>query len=118
MNCHGDHYEDSRGTYTRFRGKLNDCRNCTMSDQCMNKPVKSKGRQVQFLNESQRKTNYTDLMKEKIDSEQGAEIYSKRMWTIEPVFGNINSNKRLSSFSLRGKEKVSGQWRCVVWCII
>ena len=87
-----------------------------MSDRCMNKPVKGKGRQVQFLNEGQQKTNYTDLMKEKIDSEQGAEIYSKRMWTIEPVFGNITSNKRLSGFSLRGKEKVSGQWRlcCLV----
>ena len=116
MNCHGDHYEGSRGTYTRFRGKLTDCRNCSMSDRCMNKPVKGKGRQVQFLNEGQQKTNYTDLMKEKIDSEQGAEIYSKRMWTIEPVFGNITSNKRLSGFSLRGKEKVSGQWRlcCLV----
>jgi len=106
---HGEH-EGTRGTYSRFRGKLTDCRQCPMASRCMKKAVKGRGRQVQFLNEDQAKASYTDLMKQKIDSEEGARQYSRRMWTIEPVFGNICSNKRLDKFSLRGKEKITGQW--------
>ena len=49
-------------------------------------------------------------MKQKIDSEEGRRLYARRMWTVEPVFGNITSNKRLDEFSLRGKAKVTGQW--------
>ncbi|MFK7855763.1 MAG: transposase [Granulosicoccus sp.] len=30
---------------------------------------------------------------------------------VEPVFGNIRSNKGLDRFSLRGKEKVNVQWQ-------
>lgn len=110
MMYHGDH-EGTRGTYSRFRGKLTDCRECSMSKQCMMNPVKGKGRQVQFLNGDQTKVSYIDLMKQKIDSEEGARLYSRRMWTIEPVFGNICSNKGLDEFGLRGTEKVTGQWR-------
>jgi len=112
---HGEH-EDVRGVYSRFRGRLADCRECPMANKCMMKPVTGRGRQVQFLNEDQKSTTYTDLMKQKIDSEEGARLYSRRMWTIEPVFGNICSNKRLDKFSLRGKDKVTGQWRlcCLV----
>jgi hypothetical protein len=112
---HGEH-EGVRGVYSRFRGKLGDCRECPMAPRCMKKPVTGRGRQVQFLNEDQKKTTYTDLMKQKIDSDEGARLYSRRMWTIEPVFGNICSNKRLDKFSLRGKDKVTGQWR--LYCLV
>ena len=47
--------------------------------------------------------------RQKIDSERGAQEYGKRMWIIEPVFGNITSNKRLDKLNHRGKEKVTGQ---------
>ena len=49
-------------------------------------------------------------MKLKIDSEKGRHVYSQRLGTVEPVFGNINTNKRLNRFSLRGKKKVNAQW--------
>jgi len=92
----GEFEDKIRGTYSRFRGRLQDCRACALSKRCMRKAVKDKGRQVQFLNETQKRTSYLDLMKQKIDSEQGRQQYAKRMWTIEPVFGNITSNKGLS----------------------
>ncbi len=41
-----------------------------------------------------------------IDSPMGRHIYSKRLGTVEPVFGNLESNKGLKRFTLRGKEKV------------
>ena len=108
---HGERVDEERGTYSRFRGRLADCRECSLSSQCMQNGVTSRGRQVQFLNEETAKSKYSDLMKQKIDSEEGAKQYSKRMWIIEPVFGNITSNKRLDEFSLRGKDKVTGQGR-------
>jgi hypothetical protein len=48
-------------------------------------------------------------MKKKIDTEEGREIYSRRMAIVEPVFGNIRGNKRLDRFTLRGKAKVNIQ---------
>jgi len=106
---HGEHHDDERGTYSRFRGKLADCRECELSSKCMQNPVTSRGRQVQFLNEETAKVKYSDLMKQKIDSDHGSEQYGKRMSIIEPVFGNITSNKGLNKLSLRGKDKVTGQ---------
>jgi len=112
----GDDYEGVRGTYSRFRGKLDDCRACPIQSRCMKNPVKEKGRQVSFLNKEQEKVSYLDLMKEKIDSVEGRRIYSRRMWTIEPVFGNICSNKRLDRISLRGEKKCTAQW--LMFCMV
>ena len=49
-------------------------------------------------------------------SEQGRKDYAKRMWTIEPVFGNITSNKGINKLTLRGKAKVTAQW--TICCIM
>jgi hypothetical protein len=51
----GDDYEGVKRFYTRFRGELEDCRNCSMQSECMRNPVKDKGRQVLFLNKAQEK---------------------------------------------------------------
>jgi len=58
----------------------------------------------------------TDWMKRRVDSKQGKAIYGHRMSTVEPVFGNIGTNKRLNRFSLRGKRKVQGQWQ--LYCLV
>ena len=40
-----------------------------------------------------------------------------RMSVVEPVFGNIGTNKKLKRFSLcSGKDKVQGQWH--LFCLI
>ncbi len=54
----------------------------------MRKPVKEHARQVSLLMEGTQNSNYLDLMKKKIGSEQGKRDYAKKMWTIEPVFAN------------------------------
>jgi hypothetical protein len=76
----------------------------------MKKAIKDQGRQVSFLNEEQEKVSCLDLMKQKIDSPEGRRLYSRRMWTIEPVFGNITSNKGLDRISLRGEAKATAQY--------
>jgi len=55
-------------------------------------------------------------MKHRIDSDEGKLVYSHRMSVVEPVFANIGTNKKLNRSSLRGKEKVQGQWR--LYCLV
>ena len=101
--------------YSRFTGYLKDCRVCPLQQQCMRKPPKATGRQVQFLH-SQKVISYSDKMKVKIDSSLGRRQYSKRLGAIEPVFGNITVNKGMNKFTLRGQEKVNAQWQ--MYCLV
>ena len=104
-----------------FEGRLLQCRNCDFKHQCMKNPSaadhrKGAGRQVSFMLTQQRKPNYTDWMKHRVDSDYGKQVYSHRMSVVEPVFGNIGTNKGLNRFSLRGKTKVQSQWQ--LYCMV
>lgn len=58
----------------------------------------------------------TERMKRLIDSAEGRRLYSQRIATVEPVFGNLRHNKRLNRFTLRGQRKVGTQWR--LYCLV
>lgn len=116
MLYHGDHFTINNKRYMRFKSYLKNCRACPLQSECMKKPLREHGRQVSFLVEEVGNTNYLDLMKAKIDSEQGKLDYARRMWTIEPVFANITSNKGIDKLSLRGEAKVTCQW--MMCCIV
>ena len=75
---------------------------------------KGSGRQVSLRIKKQ--PNYTDWMKQRVDTDKGKSIYGHRMSTVEPVFANITSQKKLNRFSLRGLKKVNGQWQ--MYCLI
>ena len=47
---------------------------------------------------------------------QGWEQYAGRFATVEPVFGNVRHNKKLSRFTLRGRKKVDTQWK--LFCLV
>ena len=51
-----------------------------------------------------------EAMREKLRSEEGREIYKKRLYTVEPVIGNMKWNRRRIMMSLRGLEKVRGEF--------
>lgn len=108
----GEHY------YRMYQGYLKDCRVCSLQPQCMRKPPKEHGRQVAIKLGQVRngKPNILRNMQAKLDSDQGRFIYSQRIGTVEPVFGNITVNKRLRRFTLRGKHKVNAQW--LMWCMV
>lgn len=105
-----------------FEGRISKCRVCELKQRCMRNPDSAQtrnghGRQVSFIiQKAQRGPTYTDWMKQRVDSPKGKLIYSHRMSVVEPVFGNIGTNKRLNRFSLRGKKKVQGQWQ--LYCLI
>ena len=110
MMYHGDHFEINGKRYHRFKSYLKNYRVCPMQKECMKKPVNEHGRQVSFKVEEKDNRNFMDLMKQKIDNVQGRKDYARRMWTVEPVFGNITSNKGIHKLTLRGKAKVTCQW--------
>lgn len=116
MMYQGDDFEINNKRYMRFKSKLKNCRDCPLQSRCMSKPLKNDGRQVSFVVDSENNSNYLDLMKKRIDSEQGKQDYAKRMWVIEPVFANITSNKGINKLSLRGQAKVTCQW--MMCCIV
>ncbi len=83
----------------------------------MRKRHQQSARQVQFnLTEKPAERSYMERMKDKIDSPMGRHIYSQRLGTVEPVFGNIETNKGLKRFTLRGKQKVNAQW--LMYCMV
>jgi transposase len=99
-----------------FQGKLSQCRTCTLKANCMRKPEaadtrQGHGRQVSFIiSPRTQQSEPVEWMKKRVDSTKGKHIYAERLAVVEPVFGNIRSNKGLDRFSLRGKKKVNGQW--------
>jgi len=105
-----------------FEGRLTDCRNCDLKQQCMKNPGSADtrdghGRQASFIIKQRHPApNYTDWMKARVDSDKGKQIYSHRMSVVEPVFANMGSNKGLNRFSLRGKSKVQSQWQ--LYCMV
>jgi hypothetical protein len=117
MWLQSNHINVAGKSYTRFTGYLKDCKVCPLRRQCMRKSPTKTGRQVQFVNDSSTNViSYTDKMKIKIDSSAGRRQYSKRLGTIEPVFGNITVNKGMNKFTLRGQEKVNTQWQ--MYCLV
>lgn len=115
--------KDKRGNEKLFfQGRLLQCRGCTLKAKCMRRPEAADtrtghGRQVSFLLErSNKETDATLWMKKRVDSPKGKHIYAQRLAVVEPVFGNLRANKRLDRFSLRGKNKVNGQWQ--LYCMV
>lgn len=122
ISYRGDNKDVAGHMRAWFEGRLLQCRRCDIKNKCMRNPAsanhrKGKGRQVSFIvDKARNKTDYTSWMKKRVDSEKGKLIYSHRMSVVEPVFANIESNKKLNRFSLRGKEKVQGQWQ--LYCMV
>jgi transposase len=93
----------------RYASSRLDCLNCELREKCLrNKNAKVKT--LLTLRNVPNKKNFSELMREKIDSKEGKDLYSKRMGIVEPVFANIRFHKRLNYFTLRTKKKVNIQW--------
>ncbi|WP_373921676.1 transposase [Undibacterium cyanobacteriorum] len=83
----------------------------------MRTPEKTEVRQVAIFHKKQTSPmRYTEAMKQRIDSAEGRQQYSRRLATVEPVFGNLRYNKKLDRFTLRGQKKVNTQWH--LYCLV
>ena len=59
------------------------------------------------------KAEWLKATEEKLASEEGRASYKLRRQTVEPVFGIIKAVLGFAGFSLRGLEKVEGEWTLV-----
>jgi hypothetical protein len=51
------------------------------------------------------------FMRRVLATDLGAEIYSKRQKSIEPVFGHTKHNRKIYRFNYRGRSQVRTEWR-------
>ena len=102
---------------TKYTGAARDCVPCEQRSRCLRTPEKTKVRQVAFFRGKRDGTeSHTERMKRRIDSSEGKRMIAARFATVEPVFGNLRHNKRLTRFTLRGRTKVDGQWK--LYCLV
>lgn len=59
------------------------------------------------------RAEWLEAMAEKLASEPGRALYKLRQQTVEPVFGIIKAVLGFTGFSLRGRDKVAGEWHLV-----
>lgn len=101
-----------------FMARKSDCQTCKLRAKCLKKADQKTPRQVVFFHKTQpdQGKRLIDKMRDKIDAPRGRAEYAKRIGTIEPVFGNIRFQKGMSHFTLRGREKVNGQFQ--LFCLV
>lgn len=106
--------------YQTYTAKALDCDACALSKQCLKGPLKpndGRGRKVtRFVPKVKDPAHPSERMRQAIDSPKGRQLYSQRIGTVEPVFGNIRHNKRLTRLNHRGRAKVNTQWN--LYCMV
>lgn len=117
LYSNGNHCTVNGRTHHKFQGSQSACGSCDLRQRCLRHPNRTLTRQVSFFHKQQASPlPYTERMKQAVDSPEGRKRYGQRMATVEPVFGNLRSNKRLDRFTLRGQEKVNTQWH--LYCLV
>jgi len=91
----------------KFQGDSEVCKDCSYKDRC----CRSKNGLARTITTDNKESLRQD-MNAKMEKEDSKEIYSKRKVIVEPVFGQIK-NTGFRGFSMRGKEKVAGEFSLV-----
>jgi hypothetical protein len=100
--------------YRRYEADAADCAACPLREKCLQN-AETRCKHLAVFVEPAHAT-LSQQMTAKIDTPEAREIYGQRLAIVEPVFGNIRSQKRLDRFTLRGKIKVNIQW--MLYCMV
>jgi len=87
-----------------YQGDKTDCDHCPYKAKCCS----SKKGEPRTVNADDKEA-LRQKMREKMEEESSKEVYKNRKKIVEPVFGQIK-NTGFRGFSLRGREKVSGEF--------
>ena len=102
-----------------YQAGVKDCRACPFNSRCIRTKKEihdwDKGRQI-YITDSNKPGSLCGGMRKKLSTEEYQNRYAYRIQIIEPVFANISYCKGLNRFTLRGKDKVNGQWK--LYCIM
>ena len=85
---------------------------CTAYKDCPLKKRCTKARSGRSITLNIHDTQFK-AMRTKLDSPHGKRLYAKRKFIVEPVFGHIKETIGFKKFSLRGLEKVIGEFALV-----
>lgn len=117
LYSNGSHCVTKGRVSHKFTGTKAVCGPCQLRSKCLRHPDRTLVRQVSFFARNQASPHqFTERMKQAIDSPRGRRLYSQRMATVEPVFANIRHNKQLNRFTLRTQPKVNAQW--MLYCLV
>jgi transposase len=121
LSSSGSIYTSANGLrYQQYTAKTIDCKACQLRGQCLKNQRQAhedRGRQVsRFEPKAKDLSHPSERMRQAIDSPRGRQLYSQRIGTVEPVFGNIRHNKRLNRLNHRGHSKVNTQWN--LYCMV
>jgi len=102
-----------------YQASLTDCKVCPVFSKCSwskkEQSEQSQGKALR-ITEKYGHGNCLRTAREEQATEEYKVIYAQRIQIVEPVFANIRYCKGLDRFTLRGKEKVNGQWQ--LYCIV
>lgn len=87
--------------------KIKTCKDCPFREQCAPKNA------VRRVIQRETRQYLKEAMKQRLNSEQGSEIYQKRLHPVESFFGHIKHNLGYTRFSLRGLEKVKAEFALI-----
>jgi hypothetical protein len=98
---------------------MKDCRACPLHGRCLKskKDISAidKGRSLR-ITASNEVGSLSGGLRKKLNAQEYQDKYARRIQIIEPVFADTACCKGLDRFTLRGKEKVNGQWQ--LYCIV
>jgi len=100
--------------FRRYEAEEADCRGCPLREHCWQTPEARRKHLAILIGKA--KETLSQKMIAKIDTPAAREIYGQRLAIVEPVFGNIRSQKRLDRFTVRGRIKVNIQW--LLYCMV
>jgi len=111
------HHKSRNKEYEYYRSKEIDCRDCPLKSKCiLREDGKTRSLLIPKGYLKNKQLTHSQKMQQKIDTDIGKEIYSKRLGIIEPVFANIRYQKGLDRFTFRGKVRVNIQW--MLYCMV
>lgn len=98
---------DSKAQRKSYRVGVNTCKSCVLRLRCSSSK-KEPGRVIR----TDKYEPARQAMNTKMESAQAKDVYARRKVIAEPPFGHIK-NSGFRGFSLRGKEKVAGEFSLV-----
>jgi hypothetical protein len=108
-----------KGETKVYQASATDCRHCPAFSQCIRgKKAQSEishGKNI-LKKSGGAPEGLCALMRKKLETAEYQDIYAQRIQIVEPVFANIRHCKGLNRFTLRGKDKVNGQW--LLYCMV
>jgi hypothetical protein len=92
-------YESVKREYT-----CQECGGCPFQQAC------AKGKEKKTVQLSTKNVQQRKEIREKLLSEEGRQVYTRRMSEIESVYGQIKHNRGFRRFLLRGLPKITVEW--------